>query len=202
MTQTYIYLCTNPAWPNWTKVGVTSNIKKRLNMYQTSSPFNDFVFETIIKTKDSALLEDCISLHYMILNKNPSEWINQPHDVINNVLNDYILKLKENRKLWEDIISKQKSLIKGDTMKYIKRGKSSPSLKWLIQVSNIDILEKHLKRHLSNLDASSLDTNKLYTSSELANLFGMYLPNGKPYSAIVLSWARHKHGYGLKLIKQ
>lgn len=39
----YIYIITNPAWEGWCKVGMTSvSIERRLNDYQTQSPFRDF----------------------------------------------------------------------------------------------------------------------------------------------------------------
>lgn len=41
----YLYIIRNQAWPDWVKVGVTDNLKKRLQTYQTSSPFRDYILE-------------------------------------------------------------------------------------------------------------------------------------------------------------
>jgi hypothetical protein len=41
----YLYVITNKAWPGYVKVGVTENLSKRLQSYQTSSPFRDYVLE-------------------------------------------------------------------------------------------------------------------------------------------------------------
>jgi predicted GIY-YIG superfamily endonuclease len=38
----YVYIIKNPAWGNWLKVGITDNLDKRLQSYQTSSPFRDY----------------------------------------------------------------------------------------------------------------------------------------------------------------
>ena len=38
----YLYIIVNRAWPEWTKIGITDNLNKRLNSYQTSSPFRDY----------------------------------------------------------------------------------------------------------------------------------------------------------------
>lgn len=38
----YLYIITNKAWPGYVKVGVTLNLKKRLQTYQTASPFRDY----------------------------------------------------------------------------------------------------------------------------------------------------------------
>jgi len=38
-----VYIITNSAWPEWVKVGKASIAEDRLNGYQTSSPFRDYV---------------------------------------------------------------------------------------------------------------------------------------------------------------
>lgn len=38
----YLYIIKNKAWPDWVKIGITENLNKRLNNYQTSSPFRDY----------------------------------------------------------------------------------------------------------------------------------------------------------------
>ena len=38
----WIYVITNPAWPEWVKVGMAANVDERANSYQTSSPYRDY----------------------------------------------------------------------------------------------------------------------------------------------------------------
>ena len=38
----YIYIIVSESFPNWVKIGVTGNLKKRLQVYQTCSPFRDY----------------------------------------------------------------------------------------------------------------------------------------------------------------
>jgi hypothetical protein len=41
----FVYIITNPAWPQWVKVGLTTeeDTRKRLSSYQTGSPLRDYV---------------------------------------------------------------------------------------------------------------------------------------------------------------
>lgn len=38
----HLYIIVNEAFPGWVKVGTTTNLKKRLQVYQTSSPYRDY----------------------------------------------------------------------------------------------------------------------------------------------------------------
>ena len=44
-TSGYLYIISNSAWPNWIKVGVTGDLKSRLQTYQTSSPYRNYILE-------------------------------------------------------------------------------------------------------------------------------------------------------------
>ena len=44
-----VYVITNPAWPDWVKVGKAVSTEDRLNGYQTSSPYRDYQVVTSIK---------------------------------------------------------------------------------------------------------------------------------------------------------
>ena len=48
----YLYIITNPSFPNWVKVGTTTNFKARLQGYQTSSPFRDYKVEFLLEHPD------------------------------------------------------------------------------------------------------------------------------------------------------
>lgn len=41
----YIYILSNPAWPEKIKIGVTIDVPSRLSTYQTSSPYRDYKIE-------------------------------------------------------------------------------------------------------------------------------------------------------------
>lgn len=47
-----VYIITNPAWEGWVKVGMAVDAKDRLNSYQTSCPFRDYVLYYSYETKD------------------------------------------------------------------------------------------------------------------------------------------------------
>ena len=38
----YLYIIVNESFPGWVKVGTTGNLKKRLQTYQTASPFRNY----------------------------------------------------------------------------------------------------------------------------------------------------------------
>ena len=48
----YVYIITNPAWPDWVKSGMAVDAEDRLNGYQTSSPMRDYKLEYSVKSKD------------------------------------------------------------------------------------------------------------------------------------------------------
>jgi len=47
-----VYIITNPAWEGWVKVGMAVDAKDRLNSYQTSCPFRDYMLYYSYKAKD------------------------------------------------------------------------------------------------------------------------------------------------------
>lgn len=48
----YVYVITNPSWPEWVKVGMAIDAVDRLNSYQTSSPFRDYEIKYYVYCKD------------------------------------------------------------------------------------------------------------------------------------------------------
>jgi len=52
-----VYAITNPAWPQWIKVGKASMTSDRCNGYQTSSPFRDYSVIATISSDDRHELE-------------------------------------------------------------------------------------------------------------------------------------------------
>ena len=47
-----VYIITNPAWEGWVKVGMAVDAEDRLNSYQTSCPFRDYMLYYSYETKD------------------------------------------------------------------------------------------------------------------------------------------------------
>lgn len=52
-----VYIITNPAWPEWVKVGKAVEASDRLNNYQTSSPYRDYVIYDSFDVKDRSAAE-------------------------------------------------------------------------------------------------------------------------------------------------
>ena len=53
----YVYAISNPAWPEWIKIGMAIDAEDRLNGYQTSSPMRDYRLIYSIATQDRGRLE-------------------------------------------------------------------------------------------------------------------------------------------------
>ena len=52
VTEGYVYIITNSAWPEWVKIGMALDAEDRLNGYQTSSPFRNYKLMYSVSTKD------------------------------------------------------------------------------------------------------------------------------------------------------
>jgi len=53
----YVYAITNPAWPEWVKIGMAVDADDRCNGYQTSSPFRDYTLEHMVVTNNRRAAE-------------------------------------------------------------------------------------------------------------------------------------------------
>ena len=53
----YVYAVTNPAWPDWVKIGMAIDAEDRCNGYQTSSPFRDYQLHHSVYCDDRRSLE-------------------------------------------------------------------------------------------------------------------------------------------------
>ena len=47
-----VYVITNPAWPDWVKIGMAIDAKDRCKGYQTSSPMRDYKVMYSVATQD------------------------------------------------------------------------------------------------------------------------------------------------------
>lgn len=86
----YLYIISNSSFPNYYKIGVTTNIKNRLIAYQTSSPLRNFKVEYYICHNDiynaeKQLLKD---LKYFQLSRR-NEWIEIDLAMLKSKLDDF-----------------------------------------------------------------------------------------------------------------
>lgn len=77
----HVYIITNPAWPNWVKIGMAVDAEDRLNGYQTSSPMRDYQLEFSVKVENRREAETkahkvCKSMGV----DNKGEWFNMSVD--------------------------------------------------------------------------------------------------------------------------
>lgn len=79
-----VYIITNPAWPEWIKVGMAVDASDRCNGYQTSSPHRDYEvihsFQTEDRRKAEREAHDLIEQHAV---ERKGEWFKiQPEKAI------------------------------------------------------------------------------------------------------------------------
>jgi hypothetical protein len=79
-----VYIITNPAWPEWIKVGMAVDASDRCSSYQTSSPFRDYEvihsFQTEDRRKAEREAHDLIEQHAV---ERRGEWFKiQPEKAI------------------------------------------------------------------------------------------------------------------------
>ena len=72
--QKYVYIISNTQYKGEWKVGIASNVKARLNSYQTSDPNRGYVLEYSFLTPDFREIEKYIHDHY----ENRHEWVREP----------------------------------------------------------------------------------------------------------------------------
>jgi len=56
-TAGYVYVISNPAWPQWFKVGKATVEKERCRAYQTGDPFRNYSLEYSMETTNRHALE-------------------------------------------------------------------------------------------------------------------------------------------------
>ena len=70
----YVYVITNPAWPEWVKIGMAIDAEDRLNGYQTSSPMRDYQLVHAIATPDRARAERVAHKAAAMCGERQGEW--------------------------------------------------------------------------------------------------------------------------------
>ncbi len=75
----YVYVITNPAWPEWVKIGMAIDAEDRLNGYQTSSPMRDYELVHAIPTPDRARAERVAHKAAAMCGERKGEWFKIPN---------------------------------------------------------------------------------------------------------------------------
>lgn len=76
MESGYVYIISNSNFPGYYKIGITKDIKKRLNTYQTSSPHRNYKIEYYIHHPNYKKAEKDIHgmMHYFAVEYGKGEW--------------------------------------------------------------------------------------------------------------------------------
>ena len=87
----YVYAITNPAWPEWVKIGMAVDADDRCNGYQTSSPFRDYSLAHMVVTNNRRAAEaQAHKEAAKIAEEQRGEWfkisIEQAKDILNKLL--------------------------------------------------------------------------------------------------------------------
>jgi len=88
-----VYVIVNPNFPEWVKVGMAIDSEDRLNNYQTSSPFRDYVlnYKWNVSDRRAAESESHTELHKLYERR--SEWFKctpeQAKEVVSGIVGNY-----------------------------------------------------------------------------------------------------------------
>jgi hypothetical protein len=89
-TQGEVYVLTNPAWPEWVKVGMAVDSEDRIKSYQTSSPFRDYILVYSYEVDDRRAAE--LAAHVRLAKEcdNINEWFRLPPPIANELILEVI----------------------------------------------------------------------------------------------------------------
>ena len=78
----FIYAITNPAYPGWVKVGMTTDPLRRLEGYQTGAPFRDYKLEATKQVEDRRLAEQELHRELEAFGRRRNEWFEVPVEFV------------------------------------------------------------------------------------------------------------------------
>ena len=88
-----VYIIVNPSFPEWVKVGMAVDAADRLNNFQTSSPFRDYVLNYSWDVKDRRAAESEAHSKLQKLYERRSEWFKctpeQAQEVVSGIVGNY-----------------------------------------------------------------------------------------------------------------
>ena len=85
-----VYVITNPAWPEWVKVGMAVESEDRLKNYQTSSPFRDYTIVYAYEVDDRRAAESAAHVRLAKECDNINEWFRLPPPIANELILEVI----------------------------------------------------------------------------------------------------------------
>jgi hypothetical protein len=86
----YVYLMTNPAWPEWVKVGMAVDSEDRIKSYQTSSPFRDYTLVYSYEVDDRRAAESAAHVRLAKECDNINEWFKLSPPIANELIMEVI----------------------------------------------------------------------------------------------------------------
>ena len=92
----YVYAITNPAWPEWVKIGMAIDADDRCNGYQTSSPFRDYKIEHVVVTNNRRDAEaEAHKAATKMAKETRGEWFKLDIEQAKTILNNITIELKK-----------------------------------------------------------------------------------------------------------
>jgi len=92
----YVYVITNPAWPEWVKIGMAIDADDRCNGYQTSSPFRDYKLEHTVMSNNRRKAEaEAHKAAAKIAVEQRGEWFKISIEQAKDILNTLSVKLEK-----------------------------------------------------------------------------------------------------------
>ena len=85
-----VYVITNPAWPEWVKVGMAVDSEDRIKNYQTSSPFRDYIIVYTYEVDDRRAAESAAHVRLAKECDNINEWFRLPPPIANELILEVI----------------------------------------------------------------------------------------------------------------
>ena len=85
-----VYVITNPAWPEWVKVGMAVDSEDRLKNYQTASPFRDYTLVYSYEVDDRRAAEAAAHVRLAKECDNINEWFRLPPPIANELILEVI----------------------------------------------------------------------------------------------------------------
>ena len=115
-TDGWLYIASNPAWPNSRKIGETTDYERRLNHYQTGCPNRDYIMNYEIYVEDRITLEGLLKVALIPVRSHPhplNEWFNIGEIQLKEYLHRIQAALQQSKEeAWEVAIQIQKELTK------------------------------------------------------------------------------------------
>ncbi len=119
----YVYAITNPAWPEWVKIGMAIDADDRCNGYQTSSPFRDYSLEHAVVTNNRRKAEaQAHKAAAKIAEEQRGEWFKISIEQAKDILNTCSIVLEPKVKKEQKPKQEQVQLAIQDLFSYAKTG--------------------------------------------------------------------------------